>query len=129
MANFKAALEALAVGKLKHESLSKQLDSVLKTSPNFINKMLAELDEVYGQKKLGDNQYSVLKNQITKFKKAYILKANKNKQSNTQKQVAAHKTEAPKTHLEDDSSLEKTVIGGEEKTVIGGEEKLSLIHI
>ena len=113
MANFKAALEALAVGKLKHESLSKQLDSVLKTSPNFINKMLAELDEVYGQKKLGDNQYSVLKNQITKFKKAYILKANKNKQSNTQKQVAAHKTEAPKTHLEDDSSLEKTVIGGE----------------
>ncbi len=78
MANFKAALEALAVGKLKHESLSKQLDSILRTSPNFINKMLAELDEVYGQKKLEDKQYSVLKNQITKFRKAHILKANKN---------------------------------------------------
>ena len=81
MANFKAALEALAVGKLKHESLSKQLDSVLKSSPNFINKMLSELDEVYGQKKLDDKQYSVLKDQITKFMRAHVLKANKNKKS------------------------------------------------
>ena len=86
MANFKAALEALAVGKLKHESLSKQLDSVLKSSPNFINKMLSELDEVYGQKKLDDKQYSVLKDQITKFRRAHVLKANKNKRPNVQKQ-------------------------------------------
>ena len=71
MANFKAALEALAVGKLKHESLSKQLDSVLRSSPNFINKMLNELDEVYGQKKLNDKQYSVLKDQIVKFRQAH----------------------------------------------------------
>ena len=122
MANFKAALEALAVGKLKHESLSKQLDSVLKSSPNFINKMLSELDEVYGQKKLDDKQYSVLKDQITKFRQAHVLKANKNKRPNVQKQDNTQKTQAPKPQPEIDSSLDATVIGGEEKTVIGGEE-------
>ena len=114
MANFKAALEALAVGKLKHESLSKQLDSVLKSSPNFINKMLSELDEVYGQKKLDDKQYSVLKDQITKFRQAHVLKANKNKRPNVQKQDNTQKTQAPKPQPEIDSSLDATVIGGEE---------------
>ena len=39
--------------------------------------MLSELDEVYGQKKLDDKQYSVLKDQITKFRQAHVLKANK----------------------------------------------------
>ena len=123
MANFKAALEALAVGKLKHESLSKQLDSVLRSSPNFINKMLAELDEVYGQKKLSDKQYSVLKDQIRKFRQAHTSKTKKKSQTNIQKQDSAEKTEMPDSKLENNESLEKTVIGGEEKTVIGGEEK------
>ncbi len=86
MANFKAALEALAVGKLKHESLSKQLDSVLRSSPNFINKMLNELDEVYGQKKLNDKQYSVLKDQIIKFRQAHTSKAKKSTPSSIQRQ-------------------------------------------
>ena len=45
MANFKAALKALGTGKLKHESLSKQLDSVLNASPKFASKMLSDLDE------------------------------------------------------------------------------------
>ena len=126
MANFKAALEALAIGKLKHESLSKQLDSVLKSSPNFINKMLSELDEVYGQKKLDDKQYSVLKDQITKFMRAHVLKANKNKKSDIQKQDNTQKTEAPKPQHEIDRSLDATVIGGEEKTFIGAEEKTAI---
>ncbi len=123
MANFKAALEALAVGKLKHESLSKQLDSVLRSSPNFINKMLAELDEIYGQKKLTDKQYSVLKNQIVKFRQVSSSKTKKSSKSKIHKHISDEKTEMPNTQLENNESLEKTVIGGEEKTVIGGEEK------
>ncbi len=93
MANFKAALEALAVGKLKHESLSKQLDSILSSSPNFINKMLSELDEVYGQKKLNDEQYSVLKDQITKFRQARTSKTKKSSQPSVKKQDSDEKTE------------------------------------
>ena len=84
MANFKAALEAFAVGKLNHESLSKQLDGVLNSSPKFANKMLSELIEVYGQKKLNDKQYFVLKDQIIKFRQAHTSKTNK--QPTTQKQ-------------------------------------------
>ena len=121
MANFKAALEALVVGKLNHKSLSKQLDSVLNSSPKFANKMLSELDEVYGQKKLNDKQYSVLKDQIIKFRQAHASKTNKH--PTTQKQNTTEKTIAPDLLHEDDGELDATVIGGEEKTVIGGEEK------
>jgi len=121
LANFKAALEAFAVGKLNHKSLSKQLDGVLNSSPKFANKMLSELNEVYGQKKLNNKQYSVLKNQIIKFRQAHTSKTNK--QPTTQKQNTAEKTIAPDLLHEDDGALDATVIGGEEKTVIGGEEK------
>ena len=89
MANFKAALEALAVGKLNHKSLSKQLDGVLNSSPKFANKMLSELDEVYGQKKLNDKQYSVLKDQIIKFRQAHTSKTNKQPQKRVQRQKFA----------------------------------------
>ena len=45
MADFKTTLEALAKGDLKIESLSKQLDGLLKKSPQFANKLLLQLDE------------------------------------------------------------------------------------
>ena len=122
MANFKAALEALATGKLNHESLSKQLDNVLNASPNFANKMLSELDEIHSQKKLDDNQYSILKDQIIKFRRANTLKKEAKSLAKKQQKSTKENTPSAKTSNLNDNSLDSTVIGGEEKTVIGGEE-------
>ena len=123
MANFKAALKALGTGKLKHESLSKQLDSVLNASPKFASKMLSDLDEAYNQKKLNDNQYSVLKDQIIKFKQAQTSAVKSSSPSRKQKKTSTESTISPETQKIDDNSLAATIIAGEEKTVIGGEEK------
>ena len=123
MANFKAALKALGTGKLKHESLSKQLDSVLNASPKFASKMLSDLDEAYNQKKLNDNQYSVLKDQIIKFKQAQTSAVKSSSPSRKQKKTSTESTISPETQKIDDNSLDTTIIAGEEKTVIGGEEK------
>ncbi|MAS83023.1 MAG: hypothetical protein CMF44_00030, partial [Legionellales bacterium] len=123
MANFKAALKALGTGKLKHESLSKQLDSVLNASPKFASKMLSDLDEAYNQKKLNDNQYSVLKDQIIKFKQAQTSAVKSSSPSRKQKKTSTESTISPETQKIDDNSLDATIIAGEEKTVIGGEEK------
>ncbi len=71
MADFKTALEALAKGEIKLESLSKQLDILLDQSPQFANKMLAQLDEIHEQKKLDDKQYAQLKGQINKFRRSH----------------------------------------------------------
>jgi serine/threonine protein kinase len=71
LADFKTALEALAKGEIKLESLSKQLDILLNKSPKFANKMLAQLDEIHGQKKLDDKQYAELKRQINEFRRAH----------------------------------------------------------
>lgn len=71
MADFKTALEALAKGEVKLESLSKQLDMLLNKSPQFANKMLVQLDEIYEQKKLDDKQYAELKRQINQFRRTH----------------------------------------------------------
>ena len=71
MADFKTALEALAKGDLKLESLSRQLDGLLKKSPQYATKMLAQLDEVYEQKKLDDQTYAHLKRQINEFRRTH----------------------------------------------------------
>ncbi|MBL1140575.1 MAG: protein kinase [Proteobacteria bacterium] len=71
MADFKTALEALAKGELKLETLSKQLDVLLAKSPKFANKMLAQLDEVFAEKKLDDKQYAELKRKINEFRRAH----------------------------------------------------------
>ena len=71
MADFKTALETLAKGELKLETLSKQLDILLTKSPKFANKMLVQLDEVYEQKKLDDKQYAALKRQINEFRRTH----------------------------------------------------------
>ena len=55
--------------------------------------MLAELDEVYGQKKLNDKQYSVFKDQIIKFRQAHTSKAKKSTPSSIQRQDSDEKTE------------------------------------
>lgn len=71
MADFKTALEALAKGELKLETLSKQLDKLLGKSPKLANKMLVQLDEIYEQKKLDDKQYAELKRQINEFRRTH----------------------------------------------------------
>ncbi len=71
MADFKTALDALAKGDIKLESLSKQLDGLLKKSPQFATKMLAQLDEIYAEKKLDDQKYAQLKRQINEFRRTH----------------------------------------------------------
>lgn len=71
MADFKTALETLAKGEIELETLSRQLDILLDKSPQFANKMLAQLDEIYGQKKLDDQQYTQLKRQINQFRRGH----------------------------------------------------------
>jgi serine/threonine protein kinase len=71
LADFKTALEALAKGELKLETLSKQLDILLGKTPQFANKMLVQLDEVYEQKNLDDKQYAHLKRQINEFRRTH----------------------------------------------------------
>ncbi len=71
MADFKTALETLAKGELKLETLSKQLDMLLAKSPKFATKMLVQLDEIYEQKKLDDKQYAHLKRQINEFRRTH----------------------------------------------------------
>ncbi|MCG8379500.1 MAG: hypothetical protein MI865_08515, partial [Proteobacteria bacterium] len=74
MADFKSALEALAKGELKLESLNKQLDALLKKSPQFANKMLLQLDEVYERRAIDDKQYAALKRQINQFRRTHASK-------------------------------------------------------
>jgi len=71
LADFKTALEALAKGELKLESLSRQLGILLEKSPKFAKKILAQLDEVYAQKKLDDKQYAQLKRQVNEFRRSH----------------------------------------------------------
>ena len=71
MADFKTALEALAKGEIKLESLSKQLDILLNKSPKFASKMLVQLDEIHDQKILDDKQYAQLKRQINEFRRTH----------------------------------------------------------
>ncbi len=71
MADFKTALEALAKGELKLETLSKQMEMLLSKTPKFANKMLVQLDEVYEKKNLDDKQYAQLKRQINEFRRTH----------------------------------------------------------
>lgn len=71
MADFKTALEALAKGELKLETLSKQLDILLGKTPKFANNMLVQLDEIYEKKQLDDKQYAHLKRQINEFRRTH----------------------------------------------------------
>ena len=59
MADFKTALEALASGDLKAESLAAQLEVLLDKSPQFATKMLTELDEFQEQNKIDDKAYAL----------------------------------------------------------------------
>ena len=71
MADFKTALEALAKGELKLETLSKQMDVLLSKTPKFANNMLVQLDEMHETKNLDDKQYAQLKRQINEFRRAH----------------------------------------------------------
>jgi len=71
LADFKTALEALAKGELKLETLSKQMDVLLSKTPKFANNMLVQLDEMHETKNLDDKQYAQLKRQINEFRRAH----------------------------------------------------------
>ncbi len=71
MADFKTALEALAKGNLDIEVLSGQLASLLNKTPQYANKMLAQLDEMYDQKSINDQDYAKLKTQINQYRRAH----------------------------------------------------------
>ena len=71
MADFKTALEALAKGELDIEVLAGQLTSLLDKTPQFANRMLTHLDEMYDQKTINDQDYSKLKSQINQYRRAH----------------------------------------------------------
>ena len=71
MADFKSALDALAKGDIEFESLANQIDGLLVSNPKYATKMLTQLDEVFEDKKLDDEQYTKLKRQINEFRRAH----------------------------------------------------------
>ena len=71
MADFKTALEALAKGNLDVEVLAGQLTSLLDKTPQYANRMLSQLDEMYDQKSINDQDYAKLKSQINQYRRAH----------------------------------------------------------
>ncbi|MCH8163369.1 MAG: hypothetical protein IIA99_04670, partial [Proteobacteria bacterium] len=74
MADFKTALEALAKGNVDVEVLSKQLSTLLDKTPQYANRMLSQLDEMYDQKAINDQDYAKLKSQINQYRRAHSAK-------------------------------------------------------
>jgi uncharacterized protein YqgQ len=71
VADFKTALEALAKGDLDIEVLASQLTSLLDKTPQYANSMLSQLDEMYDQKSINDQDYAKLKSQINQYRRAH----------------------------------------------------------
>ena len=108
MADFKTALEALASGDLKAESLAAQLEVLLDKSPQFATKMLTELDEFQEQNKIDDKAYALLKRQINDFRRAHA------------KQTEVVSNEDSDATVFDPSPNEDDLFGSEDKTVQSG---------
>ncbi len=107
MADFKTALEALAKGELKLESLSSQLDGLLKKAPQFANKMLMELDEFHQQKKLDDKAYAHLKRQINEFRRTHAKQTETSAPANADATVFAQDSVAESAP--EDEGMERDV--------------------
>ena len=74
MADFKTALEALAKGNVDVEVIAKQLTTLLNKTPQYANRMLSQLDEMYDQKAINDQDYAKLKSQINQYRRAHASK-------------------------------------------------------
>jgi serine/threonine protein kinase/formylglycine-generating enzyme required for sulfatase activity len=71
VADFKTALETLASGELSIEAFSKQLTKLLDQTPQHATRMLSQLDEIHGQKKINDQIYARLKSQINQYRRTH----------------------------------------------------------
>ena len=71
MADFKTALEALSVGKINLDGLSRQMDKLLNQNPKLAVRMLEQLDEGYALELLGDQDYAALKRQINQYRRQH----------------------------------------------------------
>jgi serine/threonine protein kinase len=71
VADFKTALEALGQGKVGLDALSKQLDKLLQTTPQHATRLLAQLDEAFGAKKIDNAAYTKLKGQINQYRRTH----------------------------------------------------------
>jgi serine/threonine protein kinase len=126
LADFKTALEALAKGEIKIESLSKQLDILLNKSPKFANKMLAQLDEIHGQNKLDDKQYAQLKRQINEFRRSHSSETESGGESAGDSTVFSQdsvvESKEPASDSESSAAPDSTVVMSEEEksTQTGG---------
>lgn len=107
MADFKTALEALARGDLKLESLSTQLDGLLKKSPQFANKMLQELDEIHDKGQLDDKAYAHLKRQINEFRRSHAKQTESGAPANADATVFAQ--DSVEDQAAEDKGLERDV--------------------
>ncbi len=117
MADFKTALEALGKGDLKLESLSKQLDILLAKSPKFAIKILAQLDEVYAEKKLDDKQYAELKRQINEFRRSHASETESGESAGSDSTVFSQDSVAENNSSDSGSaaSSDSTVVMSEEE--------------
>jgi len=119
LADFKTALEALAKGEIKLESLSKQLDVLLTKSPKFANKILAQLDEVFAQKKLDDKQYAELKRQVNEFRRAHAS------ETESGESASADSTVFSQDSLVENNSSNSGSAAAPDSTVVMSEEEKS----
>ncbi|MEM7027401.1 MAG: protein kinase, partial [Pseudomonadota bacterium] len=108
MADFKTALEALASGDLKVESLAAQLDVLLDKSPQFATKMLTELDQFQEENKIDDKAYALLKRQINDFRRAHA------------KETEVLANEDSDATVFDSNQEKESFTGNEDKTVQSG---------
>lgn len=123
MADFKTALDALAKGELKLETLSKQLDVLLSKSPKFATKMLNQLDEIYEQKKLDDKQYAHLKRQINEFRRTHAAETEGGQEAGGADSTVFAKdsiaeqpsTSSPTTANENEAAPDSTVVMSDEE--------------
>jgi serine/threonine protein kinase len=71
VADFKTALEALGQNKIGVDALVRQLDVLLKNSPQHAKKLLAQLEEIYEAKGLEVRDYASLKGRINEFRRMH----------------------------------------------------------
>ncbi len=69
MADFKKTLEALGQGNISLDGLSKQLDTLLKQSPEYAPRLLSLLDEAESDKTITSDDHTTLKRKINQFRR------------------------------------------------------------
>jgi serine/threonine protein kinase len=118
VADFKTALDALAKGDLTLESLTKQLEMLLKQTPQFATRILDQLDEAYEQKKLDDQQYASLKRQVNQFRRIHAEQTESGEDGGGDSTVFAQEDNVPPPAPAEEAGDATQVLEQEESTIV-----------